>query len=103
MIPLISHHVDQLHDSPPLQLLEAGAHIGTGDPQRLDDFLRVQRARRKEKQRVNLGHASIDAPARPHLPPMEDELLLDWTEFRHILLFLSIQKLLNKPSFVNWF
>jgi hypothetical protein len=44
----------------------------------------VDRFGRKVKQGVNLRHGAVDAPARAHLAPVEDELLLDWTEPVHI-------------------
>ena len=52
---------------------------------------------------MDLGHRPVNPPARSHLGPVEDELLLDWTQFRHILLFLSIQNILNNPVLSNVF
>ena len=84
MVALIPQDMHKFHDSPSLQFLEAGADVGTGHFQRVRDGFGVQGCRRYEKERVDLGYGAIDAPSRPHLPPMEDELLLDWAEFRHI-------------------
>jgi hypothetical protein len=33
---------------------------------------------------MNLGDGAIDAPTGAHFAPMEDELLLDWSERAHI-------------------
>jgi hypothetical protein len=33
---------------------------------------------------VDLRHCAIDTPARPHFAPVQDELLLNWTELRHV-------------------
>jgi len=39
--------------------------------------------RRQVKQRVNLSHRPIDPPSRPHLAPMENELLMTGRKFLH--------------------
>ena len=83
--------MDQFHDSPPLQLFQARAHIRAGHSEGLGDQFCVQRFLRDVEQRVNLRHGPVDAPTRAHFTPVEDKLLLDWREVIH--LFLSIQKL----------
>ena len=100
VVALITQDVNQLHDSPALQLFDAGADIGSGHVERFGDFLRMKRFWRNIKQSVNLSDGPIDAPARSHLSPMKDELLLNRAEF-HIFLF--IQKLYKYSGFVKCF
>jgi len=61
--------------APSLELLEAVADVGAGDLKRVRDVLGVQWPGGDEEQRMELGDGAIDAPARAHLAPVEDELL----------------------------
>ena len=72
--------MDQLHNPPALQFLEAGAHIGAGHVQRLGDVFRVQWLRRNKEQRMDLSDRAVDPPTGAHFAPMQDELLLNRTE-----------------------
>ena len=47
------------------------------------DGLGMKRRGGQIKERVNLGHRPIDAPAGAHFPPMEHKLLLGWSEATH--------------------
>src|SRR2546430_7930997 len=94
MVPLVAQDMNEFDNPPPLQLLEAGADVGSRDVERFRKLLRVERLFREVEQRMNLGYRPVDAPARAHLPPVEDELLLGRRQVFHI--FLSIQKLQYK-------
>ena len=60
----------------------------------LDDVVGVERDGREVEERVDLRHGAVDAPARPHLAPVEDELARHGGECLHdVQLFLSRQKL----------
>src|SRR5205823_430769 len=91
VIAFVAQQMNEFDDPPALQLLEAGADVGPRHVERFGDLLRVERPFRNVEQRVNLGHGAIDPPARAHLSPVEDELLLNGRQVLH--LFLSIQKL----------
>src|SRR5688572_6850063 len=39
---------------------------------------------------MDLRNGAVDAPADAHLAPVEDELLLVWAQFRHIVSFVSV-------------
>jgi hypothetical protein len=71
--------------------VEAGAGRG--------QILGRHRPASQPKQRVDLGYGTIDAPASPHLTPVQDDLFKD-RRHRHGItcqLFLSSQKLLMRP------
>jgi hypothetical protein len=74
----VALHMDHLHDAPVLELLEAVAHVGAGDAERLADLLGVERLRGDEEQGMDLGDGAVDPPADAHLAPVEDEPLFDW-------------------------
>ena len=82
----IAQDVGDPDDAPALQLAQAVADVRAGDAERRGDVLGVQRPVGQEQQRVDLGDRAVDAPARAHLPPVEDELLLDRRQ-RRVLLF----------------
>src|ERR1700687_3137894 len=74
IIPPVPQHMRNLHNPPPLQLTQAGAHVRSGHRQRRRDLLGRQRAGRDVEQRVNLGDGPVDAPRGTHLAPVDDEL-----------------------------
>lgn len=75
LVAAVTEHVDDLHQSPGLQLLQTRTDIGTRHPQGLGDFLRVQRPGVEVEEGVDLRHRAVHAPARPHLAPVEYEFL----------------------------
>ena len=83
VIPFVTQHMDELDDAPALKFPETVADVRSRNAQRPGKILVVQRLLRDEEQGVNLGHTAVDAPARTHLDPVQDELLLDWCQFCH--------------------
>ena len=77
MVAAVAHDMRHPHDAPALQLTEAVADVGAGDVEDFDDLIGIQGLRGDEQQRVNLGNRPVDPPPRPHLAPMQDELLLN--------------------------
>src|SRR5216684_7908261 len=75
MVAPVPQHVYHAHDPPPLQLAQAGAHVRARHRQRRGDLIRRQRLRRQEQQCMHLRHRPVDAPARAHLSPVQNELL----------------------------
>src|SRR5713226_281165 len=75
MVAPVPKHVHHAHDSPSLQLSQARAHVRTRHRQRLGNLVGRQRVRRQEQQRMHLRHRAVDAPARAHLSPVQNELL----------------------------
>ena len=70
----------QAHEIPGLKLLQPHRHIGSGETEFLGDLLGVQRPVGEEEEGVDLANGTIDAPARPHLAEVQDELLLERRE-----------------------
>jgi hypothetical protein len=66
--------VAQLHQPPGLQFLQAHAHVGARELQRLGNFVGIQGALRDEDQRINLAHGAVDAPAAAHFAKVGDKL-----------------------------
>src|ERR1700722_4787161 len=87
MFPPVPQHMHRPHNPPPLQLPDRGRHIRPRHAQRLRNLLRRQRPRRQIQQRVNLRHRPVNPPPRPHLSPVEDVLLLQSSQFRHVVSF----------------
>ncbi len=83
MIAAVAGDVDDLDDSPVLQLAQAVADVGAGDAQSVANFLRVERFFGGEEQGVDLRDGAVDAPLLPHLAPMEDEVLEEGSEVFH--------------------
>jgi hypothetical protein len=81
VIAAVAEEVGHADDAPALQLAEAGADVRSRDAKSGCDGLRVERRRRQEQQRVNLGDGPVDPPAGAHFPPVEDELFLDGRQF----------------------
>ena len=86
MVAFVPHDMDHFYDPPPLQFLEARADVRAGDAQSLGDLLRVKGPGRNVKERVNLRDGAIDAPARPHFAPVQDEFLFHCRQFLHQIL-----------------
>src|SRR5260370_19369051 len=93
MVSLVAQQLNEFDDPPPLQFSKTVADIRTRHRESLGDVLGMERSGRQKEQSMDLRHRAVNAPARTHLSPMENELLLNWAELRHILLFLSILKL----------
>ena len=83
VIPAIAQDMDDSNDAPVLQFPQASAGIGTRNAERIGDLIRGQGLLGKEEQSVHLGHRAINAPARAHLSPMENEFLRDGREVCH--------------------
>src|ERR1019366_4934883 len=84
------------NQAPSLQFANTGTHVGTGNAQGTCNFLsRKSRSGNVEKG-VDLGHRPVDSPARSHLSPVENELLLGCTQMRHISLITELTELTVK-------
>jgi len=92
VIASIAQNVDDADDTPVLQFVEAVADVGAGDAKGSGDFLGRQRTGGKEQKSMDLGDGAIDAPARSHFAPMEDELLGDRREFFHMICYFCLNR-----------
>ena len=63
----------------------------------------IERGGRQVKQRVDLGHRAVHAPARAHLAPVQDELLHERTERHCSCPFSSYRNYSNSESLSSLF
>ena len=69
----LAEQVHGAHEVEVLQFAQAGGDVGAGDVEGGRDLFRVHRPAGEEQQRMDLRHRAIDAPARAHLAPVQDE------------------------------
>src|SRR5450432_2110686 len=69
----VAAQVDQADQAPALQLAQAVADVGARDLQVLDDLVGMHRSPGDVEQGMNLRHGTVDAPAGPHLAPVQNE------------------------------
>ena len=100
MVAFVAQDMDHFDYAPALQFLEAGADVGPRDAQGFHDVIGIQRFGGDEEQGMDLCDRAVNAPARAHFAPMENELLLNWSESIH--LFLSILKIQEMLWCVKW-
>lgn len=99
MVALVAENMDHFDDTPALEFFEARAHVRARHAKRADDVIRVKRLGRDEEQGMHLRYRAVDAPPRPHFPPMQDELLLDGRERLHIsVISVNTENTKNKGS-----
>ena len=77
----ITRFVQQLHQPPGLQFLEAHAHVRARKAQRLGHVVGVDGAWREVNEGVDLTDGAVDAPAAAHLAEMADETLHERAEY----------------------
>ncbi len=87
VIAAISHNMDDSDDPPILEFTQARARVGTSHSERLGDLVGGEGFFRKKEQGVDLRDGAVNAPARPHLSPMEDEFLGDGGKVCHRTVF----------------
>src|SRR6266496_392596 len=92
MIAPVTENMNDAHNAPVLQFVEAIADVGASDAESGGDLLRRHWPRGKEKEGVDLGDGAIDPPARPHFAPMEDELLRHRRERFHIFHYFCLNR-----------
>src|SRR5208337_3281773 len=90
MVAAVAQRVHHAHDAPALQLAKARAHVRARYRKRPGDVFGVDRLGRNEKQRMDLRHGAVDAPAGAHFTPVEDELLRDGSEGWHSVSLSSV-------------
>src|SRR5580765_8772741 len=85
----------RVDDPPAFEFAYRSAHLRTRHIERLGDLFGVHPFRRQEEKGVDLGHGAADAPARAHFSPVQDELALDVSKFRH---FCTNRHIRNKEQ-----
>ena len=78
MVAAVAEYVHDLCEAPVLQFAQAGADIGARHIQRFCNVVGGERLAQHEEQRVNLCDGAVDAPARAHFAPVQDEAFGGW-------------------------
>jgi len=81
VVATVPHHMHHLREAPGLEFFQTRTHIGAGDTERVRDLVRCDWAAEQIQQRMNLRDGAVDAPARAHFAPVENESFGNWCEF----------------------
>src|SRR5438105_4793754 len=91
--------MNSFDNTPPFQLAQTGADVGTGDGECVGDFFCVQWFWGQVEQCVNLSDSAVDAPLRAHFTPVEDKFLLDRAQGFHVSVISVCTEITDK----HWF